>query len=201
YSKGGISFKSLSQWFPKVMSDSVKALRTEKDVKQWLVLDDKVPHVVFFTDKKTTPPLLKTLSIEFTERAALGVVLEGSDALAKKMGVRRRPAVIHIQDEDSLTGDSFDKDFKKEHVSRFLSRSVGKHRSEAGATLRELSSARYQAGDCKETDSNFCLILISGPRDDAAKASLRSVAQRLKRDPVKVFFVRDKGFVRAFGGK
>ncbi|CAE8604611.1 unnamed protein product, partial [Polarella glacialis] len=111
------------------------------------------------------------------------------------------PAVIHIQDEDSLTGDSFDKDFKKEHVSRFLSRSVGKHRSEAGATLRELSSARYQAGDCKETDSNFCLILISGPRDDAAKASLRSVAQRLKRDPVKVFFVRDKGFVRAFGGK
>eukprot|EP00931_Biecheleriopsis_adriatica_P098912 TRINITY_DN7309_c0_g1_i7.p1 TRINITY_DN7309_c0_g1~~TRINITY_DN7309_c0_g1_i7.p1 ORF type:complete len:452 (+),score=124.90 TRINITY_DN7309_c0_g1_i7:47-1402(+) len=146
---GPISFKSLSTWIAKAMADYVKVLFTEKDVKRWLPIDDKVPHVVFFSDKKTTPPLMKTLSVEFKGRAALGVVLAGSEDLAQKMGVSRRPALVHVLDEDSLRGDNFDKEFKKESLTRFLSRCVGKHRSEAGATLRELTAQRFAAGDCR----------------------------------------------------
>ncbi|CAE7244468.1 unnamed protein product, partial [Symbiodinium pilosum] len=79
FPSGAIDFHALSTWLPKVMADYVKVLVTEKDVRRWLPTDDKVPHVVFFSDKKTTPPLLKTLSVEFRERAALGVVLAGSE--------------------------------------------------------------------------------------------------------------------------
>lgn len=198
--QGDISFKSLSTWLPKVMADYVKVLKSESEVKQWLPRDDKVPHVVFFSDKKTTPPLMKALSAEFKGRAALGVVLAGSDDLAQKMGVRKRPALVHVQDEATMRGDSFDKEFKKEALARFLSRCVGKHRAEAGAVVKELTSVRYASGDCTPTDSNFCLLFFGDASTSAMKTTLRSLAQRLKRDPVKVFFVNDVGFARAFSG-
>ena len=67
---------------------------TEKDIQRWIMGDDKLPHLVIFTEKKTVPALLKTLSIEFKDRAALGVVLAGSEGLAQKMGVPRRRSFI-----------------------------------------------------------------------------------------------------------
>lgn len=192
---GQISFHSLSTWFNKAMANYVKALVNEKDVRRWLVSDDKVPHVIFFTDKKSTPPLLKTLSIEFKGRAALGVVLLGSEELAKKMDIKKRPALVYVQDEATLTGEHFDRDFKKEQLVRFLSKCVGRHRSEGQAHFRELTAARQQAGDCVPSDGNFCLLLMG----DGNNPALRSLAPKLFLDHVKVFYVKDPSFASAFG--
>lgn len=191
---GGINYHSLSTWFNKAMANYVKALVSEKDVRRWLVADDQVPHVVFFTDKKSTPPLLKTLSIEFKGRAALGVVLLGSEDLAQKMGAERRPALVYVQDEASLSGETFDREFKKEALARFLSRCVGKHRS-SHRSLRELTAAREAAGECAVSDGHFCLLMLG----EQNLSALRSLAPKLWRDHVKVFYVKDAGFVAAFG--
>merc|ERR1711972_673080 len=111
------------------MTDHCKVLSKFADLGSWLSSDDKVPHVIFFTDRKSTPPLLKALSIEFMGRAALGIVLTDAEAaLVSRLGVDKRPAMLHVLDEDSLEADRFDKEFKKEALSRFLSRAVGKHR-------------------------------------------------------------------------
>ena len=190
-----ITFHSLSTWFNKAMANYVKALVTEKDVRRWLPSDDKVPHIVIFTDKKTTPPLLKTLSIEFKGRAALGVVLLGSEDLARKMGVKKRPAMVYVQDEATLTGENFDREFKKEALARFLSRCVGRHRSEGQAHFRELTASRQAAGDCVPSDGNYCLLFLG----DGNNAALRSLAPKLWLDHVKVFYVKDPTFASSFG--
>eukprot|EP00434_Breviolum_minutum_P029182 symbB.v1.2.025812.t1/scaffold2531.1/size78352/1 len=190
-----ITFHSLSTWFNKAMANYVKALVTEKDVRRWLPSDDKVPHIVIFTDKKTTPPLLKTLSIEFKGRAALGVVLLGSEDLARKMGVKKRPAMVYVQDEATLTGENFDREFKKEALARFLSRCVGRHRSEGQAHFRELTASRQAAGDCVPSDGNYCLLFLG----DGNNAALRSLAPKLWLDHVKVFYVKDSTFASSFG--
>eukprot|EP00913_Durusdinium_trenchii_P012165 g11426.t1 len=176
----GINYHSLSTWFNKAMANYVKALVSEKDVRRWLVADDQVPHVVFFTDKKSTPPLLKTLSIEFKG--------------PQKMGAERRPALVYVQDEASLSGETFDREFKKEALARFLSRCVGKHRS-SHRSLRELTAAREAAGECAVSDGHFCLLMLG----EQNLSALRSLAPKLWRDHVKVFYVKDAGFVAAFG--
>lgn len=190
---GPITYKGLSSWLPKVMADYSKAVHGESDLRKWMAADDTVPHILFFTDRKSAPPLLKTLSVEFVGRAALGLVLAGADpALARLLGVQRRPAMLHILDEDSLEATRFDKEFKKEDLTRFISRAVGWHRSHAGATLRELTTERLRSGDCGPADANFCLLHFS-PTEVVAedtKSALRQLAQRLHRDPVKVFFLR-----------
>ncbi|CAJ1354988.1 unnamed protein product, partial [Effrenium voratum] len=116
--------------------------------------------------------------------------------LARKMGVKTRPAVVYVQDEATLTGDTFDRDLKKEPLSRFLSRCVGRHRSEAQASLKELTSARSAAGDCGPSDGHFCLLLLGAA--EAATAALRSLAPKLWKDKVKVFYVKDADFATAF---
>lgn len=200
--EGGISFKSLSTFVSKNMGDFTTVLVEENAFRRWLSSDDKVPKAIFFTDRKTTPPLMKTLSIEFKGRAALGVVLAGAEAsLVARFGVKERPTLLYISDEDTLDGDLFDKQFTKEHMSYFLSRAVGKHRSAGGAQVRELTAARYNGGDCDPKDSNFCLLLFSsvGEAGVAARKALKAVASRLRHDPVKVFFVRHRGLSKAFG--
>lgn len=196
----GLTSKGLSSWVAKTMTDFCKVLSNENDLRRWLSSDDKVPHAVFFTDRKSAPPLLKALSIDFSGRAALGIVLGGGDEMAKLLSVTRRPTMVHVLDEDSLEVSAFDKEFKKEQLSRFLSRAVGKHRSQAGAALTELTAGRLRAGHCAPGDSNFCLLHFCGKEmAEGPKTALRQLAQRLQRDPVKVFFVRHRGFAEAFG--
>lgn len=202
YAGSHLSYKSLSSWVPKVMGDKSTVISQDGDLRKWLSSDDKVPHVVFFSDRKSTPPLMKALSLEFEGRAALGVVLAGADkALVERFGIKQKPALVHVLDEDSLQSDQFDKDFQKESLTRFLSRAVGKHRSGQSSTLRELTPSRFSSGDCAPQDPNFCLLLISSTGDAgiAGRTALRQVAQRLRNDPVKAFFVRHRGFVKAFG--
>lgn len=198
---GDLSYSAVSSWVAKSMGDLTKVLSNDKDLRTWLVSDDKVPHVVFLTDRKSCPPLFKALSVEFNGRAALGLVLGSGEVVAKALGVQKRPALVHIVDEDSLETSAFDKEFKKEHIARFLSRAVGKHRSQAGGSLRELTAARLEAGDCSPTDGSFCLLHLAGAElAEGPKATLRSLAKRLQRDPVKVFYVRHAGYARAFSG-
>lgn len=201
---GGLSYKTLSQWAQRVMADFCIGLSREAEARSWLAANDTVPHVIFFSDRKSTPPLLKTLSLEFKGRAALGIVLAGAEAsLTERFGVKRRPAMLHVLDEETFRSDSFDKEFTKEALTRFISRAVGKHRSSSGATLKELTPTRFGSGDCTPSDGKFCLILFSAPGKAGAEVReiFRGVAQQLGRDqqPIKVFFVQNAGFMRSFG--
>mmetsp|Transcript_53869 Transcript_53869/g.128291 ORF Transcript_53869/g.128291 Transcript_53869/m.128291 type:complete len:541 (+) Transcript_53869:95-1717(+) len=198
------SIGDMTQSIPKIIEDFVKVLNNPDDLKKWLRSDDKVPHVILFTDKKSTPAILKRLSVDFFKRAALAVVLAGAD---KKVGdqfsVGHRPSLLHVLDEETLAFDRFNGEFNREGMTRFLTRAVGTHRSRGDASLRELTKERYTSGTCAEADSQFCLLLNSpaGEAGDKLKRVFRDLAQRLKQDPVKVFYVQDRGFVQAFGLK
>merc|ERR1712232_622744 len=110
--------------------------------------------------------------------------------------------MLHILDEDTLQSEQFSKDFKKDLLTRFISRAVGRHRSEAGASLRELNRNRFQAGDCGSAEKKFCLLLFSAADSAgaAARATFKQLAQRQGRSAVvKAFYVMNTRFMRAFG--
>lgn len=201
---GQISYKSLSHWLPHDMADYCQVIRRDADLRKWLGSDDAVPHVLLFSDKKTVPPILKGFSVEFKGRAALGAILADADPnLLGLFKIEKRPALVHIVDEVTLSVDHFEKEFKKETLNLFLSRAVGKHRSGGDAMLRELTSSRLAAGDCAPSASYFCLLFFSTPGQagESTREALRVLAQRLRRDPVKVFIVRDRSFAKPFNAK
>lgn len=199
---GQITGTGLKNWILKVAADFCTKINTEEDVRQWLVSDDKVPKVILFTDKKSTPTLMKALSVEFLRRVSFAIVTGAThDAVATKFGVTSRPALFHIEDEDSFTGESFDEQLERENLSRWLSKAVGRHRSNLKAVVRELTPTRFEAGECGVDDSQFCVLHLSaaGKRGTAAREALKTAARRLSNDPVKVFFTRDRSVGRVFG--
>jgi len=199
---GKMSFKSLSTWAFKVMADFCKVLEHEGSLRKFLSSDDKVPHIIIFSDKKSVSAMMKTLGLEFRGRAAIGVVLaDAEEDLATRFRVKQRPALVHVLQEDTLECDHFDKEFKKEHLTRFISRATQKHRTMAEGALRELTLSRWRSGDCTPQDSNFCVLYLSvaGKSGDAARNALRQLAHHLRKDPVKVFFFRQQSVAKAFG--
>jgi len=186
------------------MSDYTTVISDELQLSDWLASNDSVPKVLLFSDMTTTPPLWKALSIEFFRRAALGVVLGGNVGeriLRDRFKVAMMPTIIHIEDERTFDGTRIEQEIEHEVLSRWLSRAVGRHRTNAGSTVLELSPARLRSGTCGEKDSQFCLILISTypGASQGAHDALSVVAKRLKKDPVSMFVARHPTIVNAFG--
>lgn len=199
-----LSYNYLSTWALVRMSDYSRVISDEYQLHDWLSSNDDVPKVLLFSDMTTTPPLWKALSIEFLRRASLGIVLGGKfgeRTLRDRFKVTTMPTIIHIEDERSFDGTRIEQEIEHEVLSRWLSRAVGRHRTNVGSTVLELSPARLRSGTCGEKDSQFCLILIStypgAPRH--AQESLSVVAKRLKTDPVSMFYATHPNIVLSFG--
>ncbi|KAJ3275919.1 hypothetical protein HDV01_006786 [Terramyces sp. JEL0728] len=91
----------------KAMMDAVLPMIPNKHVakigqnhKKAVALDefkksnDKLDKVVLVTDKKTTPPLFKALSIEYLDRLAFGEVKSSNAELVAELGVETFPAIL-----------------------------------------------------------------------------------------------------------
>jgi thiol-disulfide isomerase/thioredoxin len=199
-----LSYIYLSTWALGMMSDYTRVISDELQLSDWLASNDGVPKVLLFSDMTTTPPLWKALSIEFLRRASLGVVLGGKFGernLRDRFRVTTMPTIVHIEDERAFDGARIEQEIEHEVLSRWLSRAVGRHRTNAGSTVLELSPARLRSGTCGEKDSQFCLVLISTypGAPQAAHDALSVVAKRLKKDPVSMFVARHPTIVNPFG--
>jgi hypothetical protein len=186
------------------MSDYTRVISDELQLSNWLASNDNVPKVLLFSDMTTTPPLWKALSIEFLRRASLGVVLGGNFGeriLRDRFKVTMMPTIIHIEDERAFAGTRIEEKIEHEVLSRWLSRAVGRHRTNAASAVLELSPARLRSGTCGEKDSQFCLILISTYPGASQRSheALSVVAKRLKKDPVSMFHARHPTIVNSFG--
>jgi len=197
-----LNYNYLSTWALVRMSDYTTVISDEMQLSDWLASNDAVPKVLLFSDMTSIPPLWKALSIEFLRRASLGIVLGGNVGqrnLRERFQVTTMPTIIHIEDDRAFDGKRIEQEIEHEVLSRWLSRAVGRHRT--NSAVWELSPARLRSGTCGEKDSQFCLILISTHpgAPNRAHDALNVVAKRLKKDPVKIFYARHPTIVSSFG--
>jgi len=199
-----LSYSYLSTWALVKMSDYTRVISDERQLHDWLSSNDGMPKVLLFSDMTGTPPLWKALSIEFLRRASLGIVLGGSFGernLRDRFKVTTMPTIIHVEDERAFAGTRIEQEIEHEVLSRWLSKAVGRHRTNAASSVLELSPARLRSGICAEGDSKFCLILISSypGASTSAHESLSVVAKRLKKDPISMFYATHPSIVTPFG--
>ncbi|KAJ3258452.1 hypothetical protein HK103_003574 [Boothiomyces macroporosus] len=81
--------------------------------------NDKVDKVVLVTDKKTTPPLFKALSIEYLDRLAFGEVKSSNAELVAELGVETFPAIL-IFPKDGSNVIAYDGIVKQAQLVEFL---------------------------------------------------------------------------------
>ncbi|KAJ3317823.1 protein disulfide isomerase (PDI) protein [Boothiomyces sp. JEL0866] len=81
--------------------------------------NDKVDKVVLVTDKKTTPPLFKALSIEYLDRLAFGEVKSSNAELVAELKVETFPAIL-LFPKDGSDVISYDGIVKQAQLVEFL---------------------------------------------------------------------------------
>ncbi|KAJ3313006.1 protein disulfide isomerase (PDI) protein [Boothiomyces sp. JEL0838] len=88
-------------------------------LEEFKASNDKVDKVVLVTDKKTTPPLFKALSIEYLDRLAFGEVKSSNAELVAELGVETFPAIL-VFPKDGSNVIAYDGIVKQAQLVEFL---------------------------------------------------------------------------------
>lgn len=195
YDLGLINAKNVGKWASSMLPDYSTVLEDKHQLRKWLD-DAKGPAVVLFTDKSTAPPMWKTLSREFNNRAALGVVKNCDKTGVFKTLLQREydvrvPGVIRLDplQEIGKIAEKFDFQLKKDVIHLWIMKTIAvRKRGGTQATFKEWSKQRYEAGDCGPSDSQLCFLWFKAGADAKVEDATRELAHKYRTDPVKMMW-------------
>merc|ERR1719486_749986 len=121
--EGQVTAKLLGKWASSMMPDYSRTLEDKHALRQWLD-DSKVPTVLLFTDKASSPPMWKALSREFKGRISLAVVPRCDKTGVFKTPLQREydvriPQIVRLDpiDEVGKIAEKFSSQIKKETLN------------------------------------------------------------------------------------
>jgi len=208
--EGALTAKLLGKWANSMMPDHSEVIEDKHKLRQWLDAESGKPAVLLFSDKATTPPMWKALSREFKGRARLGIVPRCDKSGVFKNVMQKEydvyiPQIIRIDpiDEIGKIAEKFTSQIKKDVLALWLMKCIALgRRAGPAATFKEWSPARYEAGDCAPTDSQFCFLWLKAGADPATEEATRQLAHKYRTDPVKMMWANvelNPSILEAFG--
>jgi DnaJ family protein C protein 16 len=155
--------------------------------------------IVLFTNRKSTPPLLKALSKEFKDRVVFGEVRSSEAELMARFGVTEVPCIL------GLTGDSkgvkYEGGNKRDEMERWVRDFLYKNKHE-GPLVRELTKSLALTGTCGSSDAKMCYIWLT-TKDDKDLTLPTLLAQEYSSDPITFVWLdtsRYPYFASSFNG-
>ena len=76
--------------------------------------------MLLFTQKKSTPPLFKSLSKDFKGIIVMGEVRSSEIELCQKFGVAEFPKIIVLTDPQDHKGPIYEGELKKDQLMKFI---------------------------------------------------------------------------------
>lgn len=123
--------------------------------------------VLLFTDKKTTPTMLKSFSKKYVSRLNLGEVRSSEEALIKKFGVTEFPTIMALTDPENMVGVKYEGDMKFDQVGKFMSQyAYATPKKPVVTEFSELTADKYNSGKlCGVKTSNVCVLIFTRDGD------------------------------------
>ena len=86
--------KGLKKTLYKLLSGEYVKSVTEDSLEAFLSHEEHIPKVILFSNRKSTPPLFKSISTEFNREMEFGFFANPSDATMKKFKVKSLPRLV-----------------------------------------------------------------------------------------------------------
>ena len=191
--------KNIGNWISSSMPDFTSKIDSKQKLNQFISTSGSKAVVILFSDKAQTPALIKGICRSFKTNVACGIILSYSVSSPPnwiesvgtfKADVTKTPSLFYLHDPVTYAGEFFKGSMTSEIISLFYSRVVS-HKSRQ-VTVDQLTAQRRE--DCSPSDSTICVLLLSNPNSDKARASyslLKQLAERYKSDPIKFFWIND----------
>ena len=183
------------------MQDFVRVINSD-NLENFIIENANETKVILFTQRKTTPPLLKALSKYFKNKLNFGEIRETEKELVKKFGIDRFPLLMVLTDPDNLRGVSYDGPLTRKELDVFLkdyAYPIGGRGAKKGE-VKELDKLLYTSSKkCGEKDSITCFINLVRTKPDIK--FLKKLADEFRKDPINIYYVvldKYKNFYSAF---
>jgi len=196
--EGDTTAKLLGKYVNSMLPDYVTVLQDKYGMREWLERSQG-PAIVLFTDKSSTPPLWKALSLEFLNRATFGVVLKCDKNGVFKGPLQRLydvtiPQIVYLDSvqEVGMVAEKFTSQLSRKVLSLWILKLCAVRKKDnihGAASFKEWTQQRLDNGDCGPSDGQFCFIWLKAGADKTVDAAMRGLAQKYKTDPVKLLYV------------
>jgi len=179
----------------KKMQSFVSSVNTdnyEKFVERERETKNKILH---FTEKKSTPTVIKALSKKFKDKLNFGEIRASETELVQKFGVTQFPTILALKEPEEFIGERYEGELKVDQLTKFISSyAYQSPKKIAKVEFEELSEKKFKNGSlCNVKKSNLCVIIFT-PSDPAASKqlldTLKPVIETYQQDPVQFTFMQ-----------
>lgn len=108
---GKEDWNSIANAAAKKMQSFVSIV-TQQNFDSFLSRDGTKHHVLLFTDKKTTPVIMKSLSKKYLNKLLIGEVRNSEAALVDKFKVTKFPTLMIVSEAESDSGEVYTGEIK-----------------------------------------------------------------------------------------
>lgn len=95
---GKRTYKDISEFAVSKMQSFVRVV-TDANFAEFEAAE--MPKIILFTDKKTTPPILKALSKQFKDRVMVGECRSSNLEMVSRFGITEFPSVIEVSSQEN----------------------------------------------------------------------------------------------------
>lgn len=210
------SVKALDEWVAANMPSQIKSL-TSANLDKFVMESMTQPRVILFTNKNEQGPLFKSLSNHFKGRITFATVKENEKELVDMFNVDKIPSVYvttsgnNLDQRQKYTGaTSFDvmkefleaftmrqrPNFRKRENTPSAKKDSGNGGNDDVAFVELTMNSAKELLDDSKSGKSVAVFLTKGsdPLTEAEKATLGVVAEKYKRDGIKVAWAKRANF-------
>jgi DnaJ family protein C protein 16 len=152
--------------------------------------------VLFFTSRKSTAPLLKSLSKFFKGKLSFGEIRQTEKELVDRYEIKNFPSIMVVTDADKFKGVIYEGTLNRDGLEKFLNQyAYSTIKVEKDISIKELTSTLYNGQKiCNDSDNkNICVLYISNTDtlNGNENSLLDEIANKYKNDPIKIFFINE----------
>ncbi|CRG99963.1 heat shock protein DnaJ homologue Pfj2, putative [Plasmodium relictum] len=195
---GSRTDESITSFINNNIPYSYIEISNKKKLDNFLTQNVDKPKVIFFVSHTNNVAMLKALSKEFEKRVNMAVIYNTNYKIMKlfKKNIIT-PALLVVEDIDNLSGDLTQlKNFNFNILSLKLSHIVAQNRLQNNlyghvTSYQELTKKKYEAGQCREKDSQICFLVLKLLKKNYKKFDddIKKVASKFSSDPLKILYI------------
>ena len=183
--KGEKNYQAISNFAVGRMQSFVRFVNTN-NIEEYLETEPDSVKILLFTEKKSTPPLLKSLSKEFKGKVVFGEVRASEAALISEYGIKNFPSLVGISETNSF----YTRDKLEKWVRDFMYSNINTKK----VSVKELNRGLFQSGKCNKGDSSLCFLFFMEKDDKISIELLKTIAKTFSKDSIGFYWVDKKKY-------
>ena len=118
--RGDLTVDKIANAAVKDMQSFVSSVNTE-NFNAFVEREPTKYKILHFTEKKSTPTVIKALSKKFRDKLTFGEIRQDEADLIRNFNIKKFPTILALTDSEGFAGEVYDGEMKVDQLTKFIS--------------------------------------------------------------------------------